>query len=157
MTIKVLKQFIYFTIILIIVIGITFIISLLISTPSVDDMQAAESKVRVEQVYLQQESVRYFYEKWSQEESSAISRSGSDTVIVKGESTEITDTSQGDIITIISSASDAINVSISVLQNLSLSVADGQPKYATNWKFGATVHTEIVSSTEIAYTVTADY
>jgi len=83
----------------------------------------------VGQVHLQQESVENFYEETFPEGPSII----------------------------IPSASDAVTVSVTVLDNLSLSVDDGNPKYATNWKFGATLHTEMVSSSEIAYTATADY
>lgn len=81
------------------------------------------------QVHLQQESVQNFYEETFPQGSSYI----------------------------IPSASDAVRVSVTVLDNLSLHLENGQPKYATNWKFGATVHIERVSPTEIAYTATADY
>ncbi len=109
------------------------------------------------QVHLQQESMMQFFENTFQEEPSVIIPSGSDTVIVKGESIETEDTSQEDLIVIIPSASDAVRLSTTVLDNLSLSVVHGNPKYATNWKFGATVHTDWTGESKVLYTVTADY
>jgi len=152
-----LKQGIYAIILVAVVVGVTFGISYVFGTHPVVDVQAAESEERVRQVHLQQESMMQFYENTFQEEPSIIIPSGSDTVIVKGESIEIEDTSQEDLIVIIPSASDAINVSISVLQNLSLSIVDGQSKYATNWKFGATLHEKIEGDSVLIWTVTADY
>ena len=53
--------------------------------------------------------------------------------------------------------SQSVSVSVTVLENLSLSIINGQPKFATNWPFGATLIKYIVSENEIYWTVTADY
>lgn len=124
----VIKQFFNFIILVVAVVGITFGISLLNNTYP-PEVQAAEPEERVGQIHLQQEAVTQFYEEIFTDKPSAI----------------------------ILSASGVVKVSVTVLDNLSLSVVDGQPKYATNWKFGATVHKERVSPTQIAYTVAADY
>lgn len=83
----------------------------------------------VGQVYQQQESVRQFYEETFPEGPSII----------------------------IPSASDAVRVSVTVLENLHLSVINGQPKYGTNWKFGATLHEDLEGDSVLIWTVTADY
>jgi len=83
----------------------------------------------VDQVHLQQESVTQFYEETFPDGPSMI----------------------------IPSASDAVNVSVTVLDNLSLSVTDGQPKYATNWKYGATLHEESEGDSVLIWTVAANY
>lgn len=83
----------------------------------------------VGQVHLQQESVQNFYEENFPEGSSYI----------------------------IPSASDAVQVSVFVLENLHLSVADGQPTYGTNWKFGATLHQDYKGDSVLIWTVAADY
>jgi len=123
------KWGIYAVILVVVVIGITFGISSLFGTRPVVDVQAAESEERVGQVHLQQESVKLFYEETFPEQPSMI----------------------------IPSASDAVQVSVTVLDNLSLHMENNQPKYATNWRFGATLHTDWLDESEVLYTVTADY
>lgn len=58
---------------------------------------------------------------------------------------------------IVPSVSNTVQVSVTVLENLHLSVIDGTPKYGTNWRFGATLHTDWIGESEVLYTVTADY
>jgi hypothetical protein len=127
--------------------GIVVLIYIVVFSPEI----SAQS---VGQVHLQQESVMQFYEETFQEEPSTIIHSGTDTVTVKGESIDVEKMRQ---LVIISSASDAVNVSTTVLDNLSLSVIKEQPQFATNWQYGATLHTDWKSDTEVYYTVTADY
>ncbi len=87
------------------------------------------SQERVGQIYLHQEAVKnQFIDKY-QEETSFI----------------------------VPSASDAVTVSVNVLDNLSLSVRDSQPEYATNWPYGATLHEDHDGKYTINWTVTADY
>jgi len=123
------KWGIYAVILVVVVVGVTFGISYLFGTYPVVDVQAAESEKSVGQVHLQQESVKLFYEEMFPEGPSII----------------------------IPSASDAVQVSVTVLDNLSLHMENDQPKYATNWPFGATLHTNWVGESEVSYTVTADY
>lgn len=111
----------------------------------------------VGQIHQQQEAVQQFYEDTFQEEPSIIIPSASDEVIVKGSSIEIEDTFKENLLIIIPSASDAVNVSINVLKNLSLSVVDSQPKYTTNWPYGASVYAENPSENTTIWTATADY
>lgn len=126
---KFIKQGIYAVILVAVAVGVVFGISLFSGTSPVSDVQAAESEDRAGQVHLQQESVMQFYEKTFPERPSII----------------------------IPSASNAVNVSVTVLENLSLLVVDGQPKYATNWKFGASVYKETEGDSIVYWTVTADY
>lgn len=146
----------YSVILVIFVTGATLAISYLNGTYP-PEVQAAESAARVGQIHLQQESVMKFYKDTIQEKPSMIVPSGPDTVIIKGESIEVGDAFQEEFVVIIPSASDAINVSTTVLDNLSLHMEDSQPIYATNWLYGATLYHENIDSNTIIYTVTADY
>ncbi len=133
--------------------GIATIVALVAMVGFSPDLSAKSTS----QVHQQQEAMMQFYEESLLEKPSIIVPSGPDTVIIKGESIEAEDTFQKEVVIIIPSAANAINVSVDVFDNLSLSIVDGQPEYATNWFFGATLHMEEVSRTELAYTVTADY
>ncbi|MFC1687459.1 hypothetical protein ACFL0L_02675 [Patescibacteria group bacterium] len=58
---------------------------------------------------------------------------------------------------IVPSASDTVNVSVTVLENLSLSVDEAEPHYATNWPYGASIYSETPAENTTIWTATADY
>jgi len=112
-----------------VIISTAIILYTTFSLYSVAGVKAAESQDRVGQVRLQQESVQNMFADKYPPESSYI----------------------------VPSASDAVNVSVTVLQNLSLSIVNDQPKYATNWPYGATLYLDESQAPYIYWTVTADY
>ena len=54
-------------------------------------------------------------------------------------------------------ASQDVSVTVTVLPNLSLSIIEGEPKYATNWPYGATLSVNKADYPTIYWTVTADF
>lgn len=125
---SIIKWVSYSVILVIFVAGTTLAISYLNDTYP-PEARAAESAARVGQIHLQQESVTNFYNKIFPEEPSAI----------------------------IPSASDAVQVSVTVLDNMSLHIDQSQPIYATNWFYGVTLYHENIDSQTIIYTIAADY